>query len=83
MNKTKGDNMYLNAQTYEISTNGVLYISSSQYDTWASGTGGGTVVKGIGINANAGSTSNNPMSGHAVGPDVRPYNISMLPLICY
>ena len=33
------------------------------------------------FSANGGSTSYNPMSGHANGDDIHPYNISLIPII--
>ena len=38
---------------------------------------------GLGFNANAGTYSNNPMSGHADAGEIRPYNVKLLPIICY
>lgn len=35
------------------------------------------------LDANRGDTSSNPMSGHAVGPDIHPYSVYMVPLISY
>ena len=37
----------------------------------------------ISIDANAGATTDNPMAGHAVGPDIHPYSIRVLYLIAY
>lgn len=35
------------------------------------------------LDANRGDTSSNLMSGHAVGPDIHPYSIYLVPLITY
>ena len=43
----------------------------------------GTVISQIGLNANYGNKENNPMAGHAVGPDIHPYSIYLVPLISY
>lgn len=42
-----------------------------------------TTQYGVGLNANAGIKEDNPMAGHAVGPDIHPYSIYMVPLITY
>lgn len=42
-----------------------------------------TTQYGVGFNANAGIKEDNPMSGHAVGPDIHPYSIYLVPLITY
>ena len=38
---------------------------------------------GIGFDANTGIKEDNPMVGHAVGPDIHPYSIYLVPLITY
>ena len=35
------------------------------------------------VNSIAGSETQNPMAGHAVGPDIHPYSIYFVPLITY
>ena len=35
------------------------------------------------FDANKGTTTNNPMSGHAIGPDIHPYSLGLLPIMAY
>lgn len=42
-----------------------------------------TATYGVGFNANAGTKEDNPMYGHATGPDIHPYSIYLVPLITY
>ena len=46
-------------------------------------TGNWTVYVAFNLDANQGSSSTNPMAGHANGADIHPYNISLVPLISY
>ena len=42
-----------------------------------------TVISQIGLNANLGNKTDNPMAGHASGDDIHPYSIYLAPLITY
>lgn len=59
-----------------------------QYDTVTGWTTAGqtttsTVISQIGLNANLGNKTDNPMAGHASGDDIHPYSIYLAPLITY
>ena len=66
-------------------------VSGALYSGWKVATnyhvnsGERPLIEGnLSIDANAmANGGSNPMAGHAGGPDIHPYNISLLPLIAY
>ncbi|HIS14729.1 MAG TPA: hypothetical protein IAA76_09170 [Candidatus Ornithospirochaeta stercorigallinarum] len=69
--------------TYNLAAWAFYQFATVAGTTTESKTTTSTVVSQIGFNANYGNKENNPMAGHAVGPDVHPYSIYMVPLITY
>ena len=65
---------------------GCFYAYSSGYNRWASMSSVQSEVdkpRGIRIDVNSGNKTDNPMAGHATGPDIHPYSIYLVPLITY
>lgn len=69
--------------TYNLAAWAFYQFATVAGTTTESKTTTSTVISQIGFNANYGNKENNPMAGHAVGPDVHPYSIYMVPLITY
>ena len=67
-------------------TNGAIYSTTEPSNVFLQSQDSPSGVETSAIvylNVNGGDTLSNPMSGHAVGPDIHPYSIYMVPLISY